>query len=306
MDCSTAVVDMIFVVDRSGSITAPRWPFITDFVCELSRAFDVSLSKTRIAVIIFGNDCHIEFDLDDYTNNEDICDAVKAIPYETGSTNIYCGFMEARSIISSDSLGDRSNVDNVVLLVTDGKPTKKVADTVPAADMLKQVATIISVGVSPQVNNTLLRELASKPSFFTFISNFDQLDTNVNDVSDLLCEAATATTTTPAPTGGDPCYRCTDYDERGYGYINDTDPHLCHVFWLCSYDPVTRINQRAIRQECPPGTVYSSESSAYGIPCVHASQLNTTECVEHGGTNDFNRKYIVVDVNMINECTNKC
>ena len=287
---------MIFVVDRSGSITAARWPSMINFVCELSKAFDVSLSKTRIAMVIFGSQCHIEFELDDYTNNADICSTVLAIPFASGSTNIWCGFQKARDIIASNSMGDRPEVENVVLLITDGKPTKKEEETIPQADMLKQVATIISVGVSNKVNSTLLMILASRPSFFTFISNFDELDTNVDEVSNLLCEAAMATTTTPAPapTGGDPCYRCTDYDEQGFGYINDTDPSLCHVFWLCKHDRDTNTNQRAIRQECPPGTVYSSESSEYGIPCVHAWQLNRTGCVEHDGTDNFFGEYTLL------------
>ena len=292
-------------MDRSGSITLARWPTITAFVCELSQAFDVSLSKTRIAMIVFGSECQIEFDLDDYTNNDAICSAANAIPYAKGSTNIFCGFQSARSIIQSDILGDRPDVENVVLLVTDGKPTKKVDETIPEANMLKQVATIVSVGVSNKVNTTLLMILASNPNFFTFLSNFDELDQNVEDVSNLLCEAAllttttsTTTTTTAAP-GGDPCYRCTDYDDRGFGYINDTDPSLCHVFWLCKTDPATGINQRAIRQTCPPGTMYNSESSAYGIPCVHAWQLNKTGCVDNIGNTDIDGRYIFVNLKIL-------
>lgn len=60
--------------------------------------------------------------------------------------------------------GDRSNVSNVAIIITDGKPTDP--STVPAAiDAVHNSGTsTLVVGVTDQVDEATLRQLSSAPS----------------------------------------------------------------------------------------------------------------------------------------------
>ena len=310
-DCKTAQVDLMFIVDQSGSIREDRWPSVTDFVCQLSQAFDVNPRKTQIALIIFERDCELIFDFKKYTNNDDICTAVKGIVYDRGSTNIACGLEKARESFTSTIAGQSPGKSNIAVLITDGTHMKRKKDTLPEAELLKEHATVVSVGVTPQVNETLLKAIATKPEFYSFIHNFTMLDTNVDDIKEMICNATKLTTTTSTTTSTtttshtppvDPCYRCTDYDDQGFGFIDDPDNSLCHVYWLCK--SVGGVNERSVRLECPPGTVYSAGSSINGIPCVHQWEVNTTHCVDNKGVATIAREYSISSSYCIALCYN--
>ena len=295
-DCKTAKVDLMLIVDQSTSIEAHRWPMVTDFLCRLTQAFDVNPRKTQIALIIFDKYCNLIFDFEKYTNNSAVCTAIKGIEYDTGATNIACGLEKARESFSSTIAGQSPGKSNIAVLITDGQPNKGKKHTVPEAKRLKRYATVVSVGISNKVNSTLLKEIATKPEFYSFIHNFNELDTNVDDVKEMICNATKLSTTTSTPSTTtnqlppeDPCYRCTDYDDQGFGFIDDPEKSLCHVYWLCK--SVGGVNERSVRLECPPGTVYSAANSINGIPCVHEWEVNTTHCVDNKGNGTIAREY---------------
>ena len=286
-DCKASVVDLVFVVDQSQSVTPARWPLVTDFICQVSLGFDVSQTKTHIGLVIFDTRCTMEFDLTKHKNNADICSAVRSIPYDGGNTNIACGLDMAQFMLTSPDV--RGDVSKLVLLVTDGIPTVDVQKTVSSAGSLNRHAKLITVGISRFINRKLLEDIAFKPEYFTFIDGFNELERSANDVVDLLCDAAgNPRTTTPNP-ADDPCYRCTDYDGEGIGFTGDEDETKCHHYWLCTVNTTTGLNVRSVLRVCPPGTVYSEESAPFGIPCVHEWQVDTTQC----GNNRDNQNLMI-------------
>ena len=288
----------MFIVDQSGSIREDRWRSVTDFICKLTEAFDVAPRKTQIALIVFKKKCRLRFNFRQHYNNEDVCKAVHAIEFEKGSTNIACGLKKARKSFTSTMAGQSPGKSNIAVLITDGTHNKNKENTLPEAELLKEHATVVSVGITPQVDEELLKAIATKPEFYTFIHNFTMLDTNVDDVKEMICNATKVMTTTmPSTTTtsqlppDDSCYRCTDYDDQGFGFIDDPDNSLCHVYWLCK--SVGGVNERSVRLECPPGTVYSAGNSINGIPCVHQWEVNTTHCVDNEGKGTIAREYLV-------------
>jgi collagen type VI alpha len=91
--------DIVFLLDMSGSIARlGNWQRLLDFVTSVidSESFEVNLDNTRFSVITYDDDAQVEFYLNDYDGRQATIDAVNAITYESGATNIAAAFEKAR------------------------------------------------------------------------------------------------------------------------------------------------------------------------------------------------------------------
>ena len=79
-----------------------------------------------MAAVSFGNDAILDFDLDDHTTEAAVLAAVDGIVYRGGNTNTTGGLREMRRNVFSADGGDRSNVRDICILITDGMPTREV------------------------------------------------------------------------------------------------------------------------------------------------------------------------------------
>ena len=79
-----------------------------------------------MAAVSYGNDAKLDFDLDDHLNERDMLEAVNRIKYRGGNTNTTGGLREMRLNVFSAKGGDRKNVPDMCILITDGVPTREV------------------------------------------------------------------------------------------------------------------------------------------------------------------------------------
>ena len=97
-----------------------------------------------------------------YTDRAQLLTAVAALNYPDGATNTVEGLNKTRMDVLGQA-GDRSNVQNVVIVVTDGLPTRPTPASAPAAteaEAKKLIATgaiVYAVGVGPNVNENTLK-----------------------------------------------------------------------------------------------------------------------------------------------------
>ena len=75
---------MVFVLDGSGSINSRNFRTVKSFVQNVVEAFDVSNKTVRIGLIEFSSSAEVQFDLQQYSNKEDVKRAVGLIPYFGG------------------------------------------------------------------------------------------------------------------------------------------------------------------------------------------------------------------------------
>ena len=135
-----------------------------------------------------------------YTDKQSLRNAVSTLRHPGGNTNTSGGLYETFSVVLTPEHGDRPSVQNIVILITDGKPTRDVDKTFPYANTLQTRAQVFVVGVTDQVDTETLKKLSSAPhepdkNYFESAS-FEQLR---NIVSTLL--QTTCVSTTPAPSG---------------------------------------------------------------------------------------------------------
>ena len=103
--------------------------------------------------MLAGNDATLNFYLTNFTNRTALFDAVRNIPYIGGDTNTTGALRLMRTEIFNATNGDRADVPNVAILITDGDPTREVDQLNDEVSRIKNSGVrIIGVGVTSAVS----------------------------------------------------------------------------------------------------------------------------------------------------------
>ncbi|CAH1269098.1 SVEP1 [Branchiostoma lanceolatum] len=116
-------IDIIFALDRSGSVGSSNYNKIIDFMKAVLSHFSVAPSTTRVAVVSFGTDAKVEFDLLRSTSNDNNkCELLRTyiptIKYTGGGTNTRGALKHALALLKKP--GVRSFSTKVIFTITDG------------------------------------------------------------------------------------------------------------------------------------------------------------------------------------------
>ena len=174
-----------------------------DFIKSLITSFASSGTDMRFAVVGFSTNAAVEFYFDSYDKIDDIIYNIDTLKYHGGRTDIADGFQITYHEIIGKR-GDRLHARNIVILITDGKPNERIFDTEPEASKVKQTgARVFTVGVTDEVDQDLLRKLASNENDFISSPDFASLAGIVKEIIGAACPFTTVTTIltpTPSPT----------------------------------------------------------------------------------------------------------
>ncbi len=155
----------------------------------------------RFALVDFSDNAIVEFTLDRFVNDQTgLLAQIDKTTYFGGRTDIADGFQWARERVIGQA-GDRSNAPNIVILITDGIPNERIAETQPEANLVKQTgASVVTVGITNAVDADLLRALASVPSDFISSASFAELTNIVQSLVGAACQTPQPTVpSTPTP-----------------------------------------------------------------------------------------------------------
>ena len=108
----------------------------------------MSLCKTA------GNQAYLQFYLSNFTDRASLLNAVRRIPYCDENTNTTGGLRLTRTEIYKAANGDHPEVPNVIVLITDGNPTREADILGDEARLIKSLGiTIVGVGVTNEVSD---------------------------------------------------------------------------------------------------------------------------------------------------------
>ena len=125
---SACPVDVVFVVDESGSIGTDDFDLMKRFLYELIGYLDVDSGNTRVGLVTYSDSVTESFYLNDYSTITLVQSAVLSLGYSGGSTDTAGALEYVRTTMLTSATGDRSNVPNVVAVLTDGNSNEP-ADT---------------------------------------------------------------------------------------------------------------------------------------------------------------------------------
>ena len=195
-------VDLCFVIDSSGSIrdnnpsdgSYDNYELQLQFLIALVNAFTIGPDATRVGAVLFSEQVNLEFTLSTYDTASDISAALLALPYLGQTTNTPQALIQTRTDCFSAANGDRPDVPNLAIIVTDGVPFPDSRRS-PALDDARALkdsgATVISIGITDNIDADFLREMSSPPqiegqNYFT-ASDFNALQQIQNTVVEGTC-----------------------------------------------------------------------------------------------------------------------
>ena len=115
----------MFLVDSSGSIkeTDPYdWDRVLQFLNEAILGLN-SLGDMRFSVVLFSHEAHLQFNLDRFTNVNQVVNEVASAFYVGGTTDITAGLQLIRNEVVPKA---RPDAAKIIILLSDGKPNEQV------------------------------------------------------------------------------------------------------------------------------------------------------------------------------------
>ncbi|CAG5136835.1 unnamed protein product, partial [Candidula unifasciata] len=165
--------DVVFVLDSSGSVGEYNFGLVKNFTQETIKDLSVDSGLYRIGVITFSDSSRVQFQLNTYTTRQEIFDAIQKIPYVYGRTHTAEALRRVRTEMFTVRNGDRPDVPNLLVVVTDGQSNINHEQTLPEARQIKAAgATIVTVAIGLEKNYEI-QGLTSPP-----------LDENIVEVTD--------------------------------------------------------------------------------------------------------------------------
>ncbi|KAM8841502.1 collagen alpha-1(XIV) chain isoform 2-T2 [Spinachia spinachia] len=186
--CKTsAISDIVILVDGSWSIGRINFRLIRTFLENLVRAFSVEFDKTRIGLAQYSGDPRIEWHLNAHTTKEAVIEAVKNLPYKGGNTLTGLALTFILETSFKPESGSRPGVPKVGILITDGKSQD---DVIPPARSLREAGIeLFAIGVKNADENEL-KAIASPPeeTHVYNVADFSVMSDIVESLTKTVCE----------------------------------------------------------------------------------------------------------------------
>ena len=167
-------IDLVFVLDTSGSIGRTRFQLIRQFVAQISGALDIGLQRSLVGIISFSSVDHLHFGVTQHTDQASLLTAINKISYKKGFTNTAAGLDLLHDAgLPNGDLNLRDGFTHIAILITDGKSnrgnTSRAASELHAANIYSE---IYAVGIG-NADVDELKLIASERSLVFFHSDFD-------------------------------------------------------------------------------------------------------------------------------------
>jgi len=198
--CSAIIIDLVFVVDSSGSIrdmnpadgSYDNWNLILDFIVDVVESLNIGQDAVRVGMVIYSQSAQNVFFLNSYFSQAEIGAAVLAAPYMGSFTNTADGIHLMRQVQFTAANGDRADVPNIAIVITDGESNLNKDDTVPAAQLAQQQGVkMFSLGVTEAVNEVEVAGISQFPQEYGknwfMATDFTTLGDIISDIVSSTC-----------------------------------------------------------------------------------------------------------------------
>lgn len=191
VDCS-GLIDLVFLIDSSAMIHNDRFLLFKNFILSILFQLDVGPNATQVGLIHWSDVSFPDILLDQYSELDDLAEAVRRVPYLDGGHNIASALRLLRRTFFNGLEPDRSLAPNVAVLITNQGPTIDGGLTIAEAVQAHLDGTIIVVvSVGTDVVDSLeLEAVASEPIKRNrlHVDSFSDLPSLAEMVIDATCD----------------------------------------------------------------------------------------------------------------------
>merc|ERR1719361_2584393 len=188
-------LDLVFVVDGSGSVGADGFELSKQFVGEVADRFTISASDTRVGVVQFSSSPHEYLSLSQGEDIANIHNALNAMTHMSGGT-------KTSAAIEFTSLNlftnDRPTAQRVMIVLTDGQSGDFSVLPQAKAVAASHDITMMSVGVGSGIGLAELEAIADQNDYVFTMNDFNELVAAVDGFSTEVCEIINLMTPSPS------------------------------------------------------------------------------------------------------------
>ncbi|CAJ1054849.1 collagen alpha-1(VII) chain [Xyrichtys novacula] len=190
--CRTVLqADIVFLVDESWSVGQTSFSSVKDLISVIISSFKDSVmgaEGVRFGVNVFGDVPRMGIALTDYSSQEEVLRAIKALPYEGGSRRIGLALQFLVDTVFSPSIS-RDHAPKIAVLITNGRSDDQVDDAARA--VADNGISLFAVGVRG-ADETELRRIVSEPheEHLLLGSDYSLLETILPKLSRRVCFTA--------------------------------------------------------------------------------------------------------------------
>ena len=181
----------------SGSIRQNRYEQVLEYLKSVVDALEVSEDRVRIGLVTYGDSARVRFHLNSYKFKEDVLQAIESTDFSRGRTATADALNQMRMNMFVQSRGDRPDVPNFAIVVTDGQSNVNPEDTIPEAIQARiEGIHIMAVTVMPEGPNLEIKGIASDPDEYNMfnVQNFNDLSDMVSNLVGGVCNGKSADT----------------------------------------------------------------------------------------------------------------
>lgn len=160
-----------------------------EFIRKVIQGLEFHFDRNRAGLILYSDEANIQFYLDTYSDKQDILETL-SVGNVGGKTNTQQALQLMRDSVFQANRGDRRDVPNIVILVTDGESNVQPEMTIPRAQNLKtDGAKVYVVAVGHRVFMNEVNDMASEANdeyVYRVLSTGD-VDAQSSNLLDAIC-----------------------------------------------------------------------------------------------------------------------
>ena len=100
------------------------------FLSRLVGRLDIDSGNTRVGLVTYSSDIGTSFNLSAHSSVASVQSAISSLTFSGGGTNTAAALTYVRTRMLISAAGDRNNVPNVVVVLTDGRSSSRTATQV--------------------------------------------------------------------------------------------------------------------------------------------------------------------------------
>jgi collagen type VI alpha len=151
-------------------------------VAEFAKFYVIGPHDVQIGIVTFSSTARNEFYLNSFTNIKDIEQAINKITPMMTSTHTGRALQYVRLNSFNASKGDRGNIPNFLVVITDGRSKGVYNVTTESINLHNSNIEIFAVGIGSDISITELKAIASSASHVFTVKDFHHLHLALHNI----------------------------------------------------------------------------------------------------------------------------
>ncbi|XP_015259569.1 PREDICTED: collagen alpha-6(VI) chain-like, partial [Cyprinodon variegatus] len=178
-------MDLVFLLDRSGSINTVQHKIVKDFTADLVEDLQIGEKTVHVGLAQFSENFQDEFYLNRYYDKQELANRVRQVAYLGGSTYLGKALNSVKNYFSP-SRGSRDTVPKTLVVFSDGNSHDDVEDVSNEIRNRKIADDVIAIAIG-DIYDTELLQITGDPKKVIRIGDIENLPSFKKKVSEAIC-----------------------------------------------------------------------------------------------------------------------